>query len=165
MLKKFLPIFISFILLFSTSSLVAAANNPQDAIAQSKLKFQQMNESIIETNKKMADLNIKVDKLSKDISKNNEDINKNNKLIEDEKISLQKLTDQVNSNQQVANKRLRTLYINGYDESFFNVMLESKGFSDFLNKFDAIRKIVSFDKKIFDDLSERKSCLVNVSMI
>lgn len=152
MIKKLIPLFILIPFLFSTSYLTFAADNPQAAIANSKVKFQQMNENILNTNKKISTLNIQVAKLNTDINKNNIDITKNNKLLQTEKSHMEQLIKEINSTQDLANKRLRAMYINGYNENFIAVLLTSESLSDFFYKYDAIKSIISFDKKIFNDL-------------
>jgi peptidoglycan DL-endopeptidase CwlO len=158
LIKKFISLFILFTLVLSTGY-ISYADNPQDAIINSKMKFQQMNENIMSTNKQISSLNIEMAKINNDINKNTIDISKNNKDIENEKIHMQLLIKQVNSTQELANKRLRAMYINGYDENFISILLSSKNISDFLYKYDAIKNIISFDKKVFNDLEIKKSIL------
>lgn len=162
LIKRILSLFIIVSFLFSTSSLALAAS-PQDDIATNKLKLQQMDSNIMETNKKVAALNIEVDKMKKEISKNNLDISTNSKLIDIEKTSLNKLTKELNEAQELANKRLRAMYINGYNENFILLLLSSESFSDFISKSDLVKTIISSDKKIFDSLIYKKN-LVNESI-
>lgn len=156
--KKLLSFFILINLLFSTSYL-AYADNPQDAIANSKIKFQQMNDNILNTNKLIYSLNTEITKINNDINKNNIDIIKNNKEIDTEKTHMLQLTKEVNSTQELANKRLRAMYINGYNENFISILLSSKNISDFFYKYDAIKNIITFDKKVFNDLEIKRTIL------
>lgn len=156
--KRFISIFILVILLFSTSS-IAYADNPQDAITNSKIKFKQMNENLMDTNKQLSSLNAEIAKINNDINKNNIDINNTNKDIETEKIHMQQLIKEVHSKQELANKRLRAMYINGYNENFIEILFSSKNISDFLYKYDAIKSVISYDKKVFNDLEIKKSIL------
>jgi peptidoglycan DL-endopeptidase CwlO len=157
--KRFLSVFIIIALLCSTSYIISAADNPQDAIAQSKIKFQQMNDSILETNKQISEMNIQLDKLKDDINKNNKDINENSKLIEAEKTHMNQLLKEVESSQELANKRIRAMYINGYSKNFIALMLTSESISDFFYKYEAVKRVISFDKKLLDNLVEKKKSL------
>lgn len=156
--KRFLSLFILVILIFSTSY-VSYADNTQDAIANSKIKFQQMNKNILNTNMLISSLNTEISKINNDINKNNIDIIKNNKEIETDKKHMDELAKEVNSSQELANKRLRAIYINGYDENFISILLSSKNISDFFFKYDAIKSIISFDQKVFNDLEIKKDNL------
>jgi peptidoglycan hydrolase CwlO-like protein/3D (Asp-Asp-Asp) domain-containing protein len=156
--KKSLPL-ILVILLLCTSITAFGAEDPQSTIANNKVKFQQMNNNLLDTNKKISDLNTQIDKLKKDISKNNTAIDKNNKQIETEKAHMEQLLKEVNDKQAVANRRIRAMYINGYNENIIGSLLLSKSFSDAVSRFEAVKKVINFDKKVFSDLSEKKKNL------
>jgi 3D (Asp-Asp-Asp) domain-containing protein/peptidoglycan hydrolase CwlO-like protein len=159
MIKKFIAFLISVAFLVSSGSIVSADNNPQEAIANSKIKLQQMSDKILETNKQISALNIQLDKLNNEINKNNTDISKNIKLIEAEKANMEKLMKEVKASQQLANKRLRIMYINGYNENLISVLLSSKSFSDFLSRLDSVKRIANFDKKLINELVLKKKNL------
>lgn len=158
MIKKFISISLIIAFIFSTCY-TAHADNPQDAIVNSKIKFQQMNENIINTNKQVSLLNTEIAKIKIDINKNNINIDKNSKEIDKEKVHMEELENQVSFAQDIANKRLRAMYINSYSESFISVLLSSKNITDFLYKYDAIESVMSYDAKVFNDLEIKKSYL------
>lgn len=156
MVKKSLPLSILLALLICTSSVTFAAVDPQSTIADNKVKFQQMSDNLIETNKKISNLNTQIEKLKNDISKNNADIDKNNKQVDVEKAHMEQLMKEVDSSQAVANRRIRAMYINGYNENIVGSLLSSKSFSDAVCKFEAVKEVMSYDKKIFNGLAEKK---------
>jgi peptidoglycan hydrolase CwlO-like protein len=55
----------------------------------------------------------------------------------------------------VFNKRMRAMYISGLD-GYLDILLESKGFNDFLSRVEAVRRIIDADKKIIADLNAKK---------
>lgn len=146
-------------MIFSTSYVTYAADNPQDAIAQSKVKFQQMSDNILETNNKISEMNIELNKLNNEISNNNKNIKENINQIDSEKSRMDKLLKEVQSSQELANKRLRTMYINGYSKNMIGILLTSQSFSDFFFKYEAVKKVISYDKKVFNELIEKKKAL------
>lgn len=157
MIKKTLSAFTFFILLFSsTSSIAFATNSVQSDISKNKIKFQQMNKNLMETNKQIADLNTEMTTLNNSISKNNIDITEVETQTNTKKIQIEKLTQQVNTSQQLANKRFRAIYIHGYGENFIELLLTTQSFTDFYSKFEAMETIMSFDKKTFNDLKSKK---------
>ena len=157
--KRLFSLITLFILIICTSTVSFAADNPQDTITNNKMKFQQMNDNIMETNKQISELNIKISKTKGDINKNNADIDKNNKAIEAEKLHMEQLIEEINQKQEVANKRLRAMYINGYNENLAAILLTSESFSDLISRYEIVKNIVSYDKKVFDDLTSRKKSL------
>ena len=157
--KKTISIVSLVVFLFCTSSTILAVNNPQETISKSKIKFQQMNEKIMETNKQVSAMNTKIKKLNTEINKTNSEIANNNKLLEKEKTHMEQLIKEVDSNQDIANKRLKAMYVNGYSESTFEVLLTAENFSDFFRKYEAVKSVVSFDKKLFNDLKAKKDML------
>lgn len=160
MIKKLLSILsLVTVLFYAGSSVSMAASNPTNAIANNKVKFQQMDKNIIETNKQIVSLNAEISGLNNDIKKNNKDIEINTKLIKAEKVHMEKLMKEIGSKQEVANERLRVMYISGYSESFLEILFSAKSFSDFLYKFEEIRTIISFDKKVFDALADKRTIL------
>jgi peptidoglycan DL-endopeptidase CwlO len=163
-MKRLASLFIAIALLCSTSYAASAANNPQDAIAQNKLKFEQMNDNIIETNKQISETNIKLDRLKEAINKNNNDIKINTSLIEVERSNMERLLNEVQASQQLANKRLRTMYITGYTKGFLSLILTSESFSDFFYKLEAVKSIISFDRTLITNLTTKKKTL-NESII
>jgi peptidoglycan DL-endopeptidase CwlO len=162
MIKKLAAFLISVAFLFGSNEIVIATGNPQETIANSKIKLQQMSDKILETNKQISTLNVQLDKLNTEISKNNADISKNTKLIESEKANMEKLMKEVKASQQLANKRLRIMYINGYNENLISVLLSSKSFSDFLSRLDSVKRIANFDKKLINELVLKKKNLNEV---
>lgn len=118
-----------------------------------------MNDNILETNKKISEMNIDLNKLKTEISKNNKDIKENISQIDSEKSRMEKLIKEVQSSQDLANKRLRTMYINGYSKNIIGILLTSGSFSDFFYKYEAVKRVVSYDKRLFNELVEKKKVL------
>ncbi|WP_323052680.1 3D domain-containing protein [Clostridium prolinivorans] len=158
-MKKLLSIFIVTIILFSTSPVNVFADNPKNSLVESKIRFQQINNDIMNTNKEISLLNSQIDKLKKEIKINNENIEKNNKLIEAQKKNMENLEKEVNETQETANKRLRAMYINSYSESFFTLLMSSENFADLLDRIESIKRIVLLDKKILNELEEKRKVL------
>lgn len=158
-MRKILSLLITIVFLCSTSSIAFAVDNPQDAIAQNKIRFQQMNESILETNKQITDLNMQTNILNIEITKNNKDITEINKAVQAEKIHTDQLSNEIKASQDLASKRLRAMYINNYDENFIGLLLTAENFSDFISKYEAAKSIVAYDKNVLTALSEKRKVL------
>ncbi|AWI07554.1 NlpC/P60 family protein [Clostridium drakei] len=150
--KKTLSIVIALTLAVTMNGTVLAAptsSNPQIAQVQQQKQ----------------DLETKVEKLDNQITEIMKQIDGNKKSIEkttaDIKTSQQELTNAENSikgQQDIFNKRVRAMYINGAD-SYLGVILQSDNLSDFISRVDTVKKIVGFDEKIINDLKQKKDTI------
>lgn len=166
MSKKLLALSFSVILLFSTSSKAFASYSPQEAIAENKVKFQQLNNKILDINVQVTNLNSDIDKLNTAINTNNTNIKENQAQINTLEKKLDKLKEDIKDSQALADKRLRAMYKNSYNKSYISLLLTSENFSDLFSKFQAAKRIASADKKILNQLdSQKKSLNENVHML
>lgn len=163
MIKKVLTVFLLIMLLCNTSSVAFATDSPQDIILKNKTNFQQMSENIIETNKQITDSNTQTEKLDTAIQKGNIDITECEKKIAVSKIQIQQITKKVDSSQKLVNTRLRRMYMSGNSDDYVVILLTSKNVSDFFIKTEALKSVMSFDKKLMSDL-ETKRKFQNQSM-
>ncbi|WPC40279.1 NlpC/P60 family protein [Clostridium sp. JS66] len=123
------------------------------------------NPQIAQIQQQKQDLETKVEKLDNQITEIMKQIDGNKKSIEkttaDIKATGQELANaesNIKGQQDVFNKRIRTMYING-SNSYLGVILESNNLSDFISRMDTIRKIVGFDEKVINDLKEKKDII------
>jgi peptidoglycan DL-endopeptidase CwlO len=159
MFKRLLPIFLSAVFLFSTSSVVLSADTTRDAIAENKSKLNLLNDKIMETNEKMKTLNKEMDILHDNINQNNQDMRKTEDQIEDVEIQKNQLDKEVSDIQELAGKRLRAMYMTNLNSSYLTAVITSKNITDLLTKLDAIRRIVSIDKGLLQEFEEKKEDL------
>lgn len=158
-MKKFLSLLISIFILFGTGGTSLAAYNPQETIAENIKRLQQIKEDVDQTNKQISDLNSSISKLNSEVIKDNANIAKNNKLIETEKTNMEKLSKEVDDAQKLANSRFRAMYINSYTENFIMLLLTAENFSDFFYRYEVIERIIALDKRVLNELSEKKKTL------
>ncbi|NMM61633.1 glycoside hydrolase [Clostridium sp. P21] len=123
------------------------------------------NPQIAQVQQQKQDLETKVEKLDNQITEIMKQIDGNKKSIEkttaDIKATQLELTNAENSikgQQDVFNKRVRAMYINGAD-SYLGVILESDNLSDFISRVDTVKKIVGFDEKVINDLKQKKDTI------
>lgn len=149
--RKTLSVVIALTLAITMNGTVLAAGANDTAIKQ----VQQQKE----------DLETKVEKLDNQITDIIQQIDSNKKSTEkttaDIKATQVELTTAENSikgQQEVFNKRVRAMYINGAD-SYLGVILESDNLGDFVSRVDTIKKIVGFDEKTINDLKNKKDTI------
>jgi peptidoglycan DL-endopeptidase CwlO len=89
-------------------------------------------------------INKQIARTQKDIKAAQKDIDKSESDIKDE--------------QDLFDQRMRAMYINGVD-SYIEVLLQSKGFSDFISRAETVKKIADYDKKLIADMEEKKQVI------
>ena len=72
------------------------------------------------------------------------------------KKQITKVEEEVKSQQDLLDQRVRSMYISG-QSSYVKILLESESFSDLITRAEAIRKIINIDKKVINDLKEKKT--------
>ena len=118
--------------------------------------------SLKEVKDQRQQLETKVEKLDnqitgvmKQIDDNKKNIEKTGKDIKQNKTELEISEKNIKGQQDLFNKRIRAMYINGMD-SYLDVLLEADGVNDFISRVDTVKKIVGFDKRIIGDLKDKK---------
>nr|WP_205611245.1 C40 family peptidase [Clostridium sporogenes] len=125
------------------AKVMAAPSNGQahDKTLELEEKIQNMDNSI-------QGLMYKIEDNNKDIEKNKEDISKLGKDIE-------KAQKQIESREDLFNKRVRAMYISGFD-SYADIILESEGLSDLITRVDTVKKVMGFDQGVIKELKTKK---------
>lgn len=122
--------------------------------------------SLKEVKNQRQDLEIKVEKLDnqiidvmKQIDNNKKNIEKIGKDIKQNGVELQNAEKDIKGQQDLCNKRIRAMYINGVD-SYLDVVLQANNLSDFISRVDTVKKVMGFDKKVINDLKAQKDTVV-----
>ncbi|ENK1243995.1 C40 family peptidase [Clostridium sporogenes] len=142
--KKVLSAVIALALAASINAKVMAApssGQAHDKTLELEEKIQTMDNSI-------QNLMYKIEDNNKDIEKNKEEVSKLGKDIE-------KAQKQIESREDLFNKRVRAMYINGFD-SYADIILESKGLSDLITRVDTVKKVMGFDQGVIKELKTKK---------
>ncbi|KZL89444.1 NlpC/P60 family protein [Clostridium magnum] len=107
-----------------------------------------------------------IEKLDSQIEQTLKNIDENNNGITKTENDIKKLQDQINyaendikDHKSVLNKRARAFYINGIN-GYMEMIMDSKNFDDFISRVDSIKRIMSYDEDIMNDLSKKKQEIV-----
>lgn len=100
-------------------------------------KMRSTSETLTQLNGKIEDLDFQVAELEKLIEKSETRLEEQNKLFD---------------------QRVRAMYING-NEGYLKVLLEAKNFSDLLGRFEAVGRIMEYDKKLIANINSQKKDL------
>jgi peptidoglycan hydrolase CwlO-like protein len=163
--KKIISLLLAFGIAFSYALPVFA--NPSEAELNNQLNEQrsELNEnkrSLQEVREKLEDIESEIQLMDSDIEETMTAINDTKKTIENTQLDIKAAQDTIKAAEEdmVAEKelfdqRMRAMYINGFD-GYLSIILESKGFGDFLSRVDDIKRIIEADKEVITELEAKK---------
>lgn len=163
MKKKILPFLaLCLILTFPVSVYADSISDARKQLEKQQNQYSGI-DSQIDANKVNIDkLQQEVENLDNDISvltgkisETNAKISSKEKDIENTEKEIDKLLKEINEKQELLDTRVRAMYINGND-SYLSFLLDSQSFSDLLSRMEFVKKIVSYDKGIIDDLNNSR---------
>lgn len=153
--KRILSTILAASIIFTVGSTALAAptqsqlNQGKSNLEQSKQKVQSLDNQIM-----------KIDGEIETISKAKTDIdNKISKVQNSIKLIKQDIKasqDNINHEQALYSERIRTMYMNGKSESYINIVLGSKSFSDLISNIETVQKIADYDNNLIKNLNSQK---------
>lgn len=160
---------ISLLLAFgiAASYAVPVLANPSEAelnnqLSEQRSELNQHKKSLEEVRGKLEDIESEIQFLDSDIEEAMRNINDTKKRIENTQLEIKaagdaivKAEDDMSAEKELFNQRMRAMYINGFD-GYLSIILESKGFGDFLSRVDDIKRIIDADKEVIAELEVKK---------
>jgi len=128
-------------------------NEQKNAYKQAQNNLEEIEGSIEKLDSEIEKMYAEVDKTKVRIGETEEQIEKTTKDI-------QVAEDNIKEEEDLFNKRMRSMYMNGVD-SYLEVLFNSKGMADLLSRVENIKKIVEYDNKIIGELTAKKSEIEN----
>lgn len=139
----------------------------QNQLQKNNSSLQQLQGKRQEIENNIEKMDFQIEGLMKQISDTKKNINQTQEQIKLAQAGIQEAEDEMKAENDIFNKRMRAMYINGPD-GYLNILLESSSFNDLLSRMEAVVKIVEADKKIIanlntkkDDVSKKKEILDN----
>jgi len=137
---------------------VTLSGNVSAAPANNPTSLKQVKDQRQELETKVEKLDSQIIAVMKQIDDNKNNIEKTNKDIKQTQLELATSEKNIKSQQELFNKRMRAMYINGID-SYLDVLLKAGGLDDLISRVDTIKNIAGFDKKVINDLSDKKDTI------
>ncbi|MGG7215122.1 NlpC/P60 family protein [Clostridium nigeriense] len=157
MKKKILSIVIASALTITSVTPVFAT--PNEEVIENQQKYDALNQKIDDIQGEIYSLNEQIAPLAEKVESNKqqmatiqEEIDNTNKEIEASKVEIE-------AKEETLNKRLRELYKSGGQGSYLTLLFSAESFSDLISKIDSASRLVSIDKKIVNDLLDKKENL------
>ncbi|OFI07502.1 murein DD-endopeptidase MepM [Clostridium acetireducens DSM 10703] len=151
-MKRQLSIVLTIILMLSFN-LKVSANNAREKLENIKNTQQNLKSEIMQLDKEITETSSSINKL-------NEEINKLNKNIECTSKEIKYHENKLKLEDDMFKKRVRAMYTCG-DTAYLDIILNSKNFSDAIDKIELVKKIIHYDKNLMDDICKNKKSIEN----
>lgn len=167
MKKKLIAAFLIFSVSLSSYSAAFATTasdlkKQQQKLAEQQKELKNNSAKLAQVQKERTALEISIEELDSKIEKIIIKINDNKKDIATNQVKIEVLKGQLNdaesdlvAEKALLDKRLKAMYVNGAS-GYLQILLEAKGISDFLVRFENVIKIINRDKEIVAEINSKK---------
>ncbi|MGH4117759.1 cell wall hydrolase [Clostridium sp.] len=151
--KKIISFVMAISVLISVSFTSVYADSTSD-----KAKIHQIQTQRKDIENKVESMNNQRETVMSKINSNESNISITQKYIKQTKINIEKAEDDIKAEQSVFDKRMRVMYING-SSNYINIVLGSKGISDFMSRVENIKIIVEFDQNVINNMKIKEEAI------
>lgn len=162
MRKKIISLIVT-IGLVTTMSMSVFADPLSDKLKNQKSQLEKQKSEYKHAQSLVDNIEVSIEKMDSDIEKKVNELHKTKvkigeteQEIEKTKKSIQVAQANIKEEEDLFNKRMRSMYMNGVD-SYLEVLLDSEGVTDLISRVENIKKIVEYDNKIIGELTQKKS--------
>jgi peptidoglycan hydrolase CwlO-like protein len=124
-------------------------------LAEQKAAYNQARDKVDDIEGSIEKLDAVIETAFAEIDKTKVKIGKTEQQIDNTKKDIQVAEDNIKEEEDLFNKRMRTMYMNGVD-GYLEVILNSEGFQDLISRVDNIKKIVEYDNNLIGELTDKK---------
>lgn len=139
---------------------IGISGNVLAAPANDSTSLKQIQDQRQELETKTEELDNQITQVMNQIQDNKTKISQVASGIKQTQTQLDKAEKDIKDEQGLFNQRVRAMYINGVD-SYLGVLLDSDNLGDFISRVDTVSKIVGFDKKVVNNLKDKKDSIEN----
>ena len=151
--KKIISAVIALVVIMSVSFNSVFADSASD---EAKIKQVQTQRNDLEN--KVEIMNNQIGTIMSKINSNENNITITQKHIKQTKMDIEKAQANIKAEQIIFDKRMRVMYMNG-TSSYINIILGSNGLDDFISRLENIKKIVTFDQNIINDMKTKVAAI------
>lgn len=127
----------------------------KNQLAEQKAAYNQAKDKVEDIEGSIEKLDAVIEAAFAEIDKTKVKIGETEQQIDNTKKDIQVAEDNIKEEEELFNKRMRTMYMNGVD-GYLEVLLSSEGIEDLISRVDNIKKIVEYDNKIIGELTDKK---------
>ncbi|WP_312575118.1 NlpC/P60 family protein [Clostridium sp.] len=156
--KKIVAIAMAMAIVTSNMGVIAYANPFDSQVSEKNNEYKSAQEKVDEINSKIQKLDNEISNIIIEIDETNGKIAKTEDEIESTKENVKQTEDNMVEEEDLFNQRMRAMYMNGMD-SYVEVILNSEGVSDLVSRVENVKEIISYDKELMTELTNKKVAL------
>ncbi|SHJ80385.1 Cell wall-associated hydrolase, NlpC family [Clostridium amylolyticum] len=154
--KKIIAAVVAASFVIGQGAVVFAEPVTQEQIQQSRDQYNAIEDKIAGLEEQLNILDEQIGSMNQAIEKNNQEIAALQKQVEDTQKAIEKLKGELKEKQDLFDSRMRAIYKSGGQNAYISLLVEAKGFSDFIARAQAVGKLMGMDQKIIKDLNDKK---------
>ncbi|MBB6713606.1 3D domain-containing protein [Clostridium gasigenes] len=161
MIKKVLLLTTIVALCFNTSYVSFATTlTPAQAIEESKVKYEQLDDTITTLNSEISKLNIEIEGINYKLNATNTEIEETGLQIKLINSQIEEAKADIEKNQEILDKRIRSMYESNTNTDMLIYIMTSDNLLDAFNRVYSMSKIVSLDKQMINEINEKSAFLI-----
>lgn len=153
--KKLVSVFVAFGLTVSCTSNALAAPL-QEQYNSSLQQYQNALKGVQEIEDKISAIDNEIEKINTDISNTNNKIAVSKNKISQEQQKLTEAQEQMEDQQKVYEQRIKAMYMSDANMQYFDVVLNSKSFSELINNVENVKNLIQYDNNIMSNIDKQK---------
>lgn len=155
--KKFINFtLVTALLVSSISPITPYAFTPQETINENLEKYKSLDSEILELNSKIEELDTEIQQINSKLEENNNSIRSIENEIVSTEAKLEQTKLEIEEAQLTLDNRVRNMYKTNISSNMIASIITSTSISDLFSRIQAISKIISTDKKILNNINEKK---------
>ncbi len=154
--KKIIAAIVAASFVFGQGAVVFAEPATQEQIQQSRDQYNVIENRIAGLEEQLNILDEQIGSMNQAIDKNNQEIANLQKEVENTQKSIEELKGELKEKQDLFDNRMKAIYKSGGQNGYISLLVEAKGFSDFIARAQAVGKLMGMDQKIITDLNDKK---------
>lgn len=164
--KKVISAVVAFSLIYGTATPVISSplddtlKQQQTQLNNSKNSLKKVQEKREQLESEIEVLDTQIESYLAKISQINNDITDTQNKIKLTEEQIEEAQKELEKQEEIYKKRVRAMYINGTD-TYLEVILSSKSFSDLISRIDTIKQVMEYDKELINSLTEKKKEIEN----
>lgn len=153
--KKLVSVFVALGLTISCTSNVLASPL-QEQYNSSLQQYQNALKGVQEIEGKISAIDNEIGKINSDISSTNKKITDSQAKISQEQQRLAAAEEQIQAEQKIYEQRIKAMYMSNANMQYFDVVLNSKSFSDLIDNVENIKNLIEYDNNIISNIDKQK---------
>lgn len=160
--KKLIATVVAAAVVFGQATAVLAEPvSSEQQLQQERNEFKAIEEKVAGLEEQLYVLDEEIGSVQNAINENNNEISAFQVKIKETEEDIEEKKKELEELETLYGAKMRAFYKNGGQTSYISILLDSEGFSDLISRVQAIGKLLELDKKIINEVNEKKEELDN----